>query len=291
MAHFIEYRNARKREGATLAELALLDGYVRTNMKFAVSDCPNTVMMNYRLQRQLEGATNDEIALLDKHIYASLGTKVGKIVDICGRLMPDKMYTVSVDINNETVGHLKSKFASVMESNYDDFLLIFRGQHLTSNKALLLSEIGLTENDIIGICKAGAHTEENCCFISYNMLCDSLMREMVDPLKGLSDKETRMLLAIMSIVASKDERTKMLANAYLSTEPWAKEPLAKEPLAKEPLAKESLAKEPLAKEPLAKEPLAKDPLAKEPSAKEPLAKDRLSVYQNIMLPPSPTNSD
>lgn len=248
MSHYIEYRNARKKEGASVAELALLDGCVRTNMKLVVSDCPNIVMMNYRLQRQLEGANNDEIALLDKHIYASLGTKISKIVDIRGRLMPDKMYTVSVDINNETIGHIKNKFASVMESDCDDFLLIFRGQHLTGNTSLLLSEIGLSENDIIGICKAGAHTEENCCFITYNMLCDALLKEMVDPLKGLSDKELRILLAIMSIVASKDERTKMLTNAYLSTEPWDKEPVL-------------------------------------------LHKKNESNYQNIILPPSPPNSD
>ena len=244
MSHYIEYRNARKKEGASAAELALLDGYVRTNMKLNVCDSPNTVMMNYRLQRQNEGADKEEIALLDKHIYASLGTKVSKIVDIRGRLMPDKMYTVSVDINNETVDQLKHKFATVMESNYDGFLLIYRGQHLT--KSALLSEIGLTEHDIIGICKSGVHDEDNCCFISYNMLCDSLLREMVDPLKGLNDKELRMLLAVLSIVASKDERTKLLANAYLSTEPWAE---------------------------------------------EPRAKNNLLACRNIMLPPSPPNSD
>ena len=131
--------------------------------------------------------------------------------------MPDKMYAAPVDLLSETVSDLKRKLGIAMECPAYTFRMIHKGYHLEDNNRPL-SEINLSENDIIGICKRLVHNGEECCFVNYNMLCDAYARKTVEPLKGLDGRELRMLLAILGVVSCKDETTKMLANYYVNSD-------------------------------------------------------------------------
>jgi hypothetical protein len=169
-----------------------------------------------------------ELKILDNKIRLSLcksenripfrnviyGPKQPRIVHIRARVMPDKMFVAPVDINNERIGDLKRKLAIAMDIPAYKFRLIHKGHHLENNDCRLF-EINLSEHDILGICTRLIHDKnDECCFVSYNMLCDAYARKTIEPLKGLNGSEFRMLISNLSNVSPKDETTKMLAENY-----------------------------------------------------------------------------
>lgn len=216
----IQYRNERKQEGATKAELSLYDGQIRA---FDSSSPSKSALLPelliYRRQLKEEGVSSESIALVDKMIYSTVGNTVARIVDIKIRQIKGAEFAVSVDLNNETVENLLKKVANTLGKPSSLVRLIYKGRHLEYDESRLLCELGIGIEDSVGLCFRMGCDGRGCCDSSYNMLCDALLRKSDDLFKGRTEEEIKKLLGIYSKIVNTELSIEFEAKRRVSTEP------------------------------------------------------------------------
>ena len=124
MEILIKYRNDRKAEGATQAELNGLDGRIISHFSSQQNSAKalDLELLNYRrciaetADFNIGGLGKAEfLGRLDKHIFHLLGSKPARIVDIQVRtISSEKPLSVAVDLCNETVADLLQKACAVL---------------------------------------------------------------------------------------------------------------------------------------------------------------------------------
>ena len=113
MEVLIKYRNERKKEGASMAELNGLDGRINACMSNVGKEKTafDIELLNYRAQIASASPVNKELlARLDTHIFHQLGSTPAKIIDVkirtismCGRGF--EFLNLTVYSPDSVVGH------------------------------------------------------------------------------------------------------------------------------------------------------------------------------------------
>ena len=196
----IKYRNDRKKEGASKAELNGLDG--RINAFLSTSNTEEQLdleLLVYRRHLVEANADKEFIERVDKKIFHLLGSKPAHLieliaVDITG---VDKGITVCVDKANESIGDLESKAATALGISSDcKFKLIFGGKHHSDPKAPL-SNINLISGDKIVICRT-LSCKGSCEAREYSNLCYARLRAFKETFAGMSDEKIDKLFKLFS---------------------------------------------------------------------------------------------
>ena len=204
----INYRTQLKEEGASEAHLKNYDGEINQTM-LTKSEKPDISLINYRLQRTKEGASSEEIAIIDSHIFKSFGTKPARFADIKIRTITDSFY-VSVDLNRETVSDLYNRVSKSLGKSTNIIKLIFKGKHLEVMDRTLY-EIQLEKDSEIGLCFKLGCDGRGCCDISYNMLCDALLRSGESLINKLAETEKREFLTTFSKITASNSLDKIIS--------------------------------------------------------------------------------
>jgi hypothetical protein len=206
MDYLIKYRNDRKQEGASKAELNGLDG--RINAAFSAGVCPMDLeLLMYR--REIAAGGNKEfLARLDMHIFHQLGSKPARIVEVAVNTpanSPSGVY-IAVDLANETIGDLSTKAQTALGSKKQG-KLIFMG-HCYEDPKKPLSETPLCAGAMVVIV-GGNRREDVEIAQTYARLCDADLRSA----KKLFDKVPADKLHELFVVVS---------NIKTESEPLAK---------------------------------------------------------------------
>lgn len=206
MEVLIKYRNERKKEGASMAELNGLDGRINACMSNAGQEKTafDIELLNYRAQIASASPVNkDLLARVDTHIFHQLGSTPAKVIVVKVRTIsmgPNEGIPVAIDINNETIGDLGQKAAAVigMTGNYK---VIFNGRH---HDDLLrpLSTTNITEDTVVAICKR-LGCDGNCCDRSYSLLADALYRDANKLFKDVRPEAIHELFVVFSELRNK----------------------------------------------------------------------------------------
>jgi hypothetical protein len=263
MEVLIKYRNERKKEGASQAELNGLDGRINACMSIAGQEKTafDIELLNYRAQIASASPVNkDLLARLDTHIFHQLGSTPAKIIVVKIRTIsmgPGEGVPVAVDVNNETVGDLgmKAVAAAGLTGNYK---IIYNGKH-HDDLTRPLSTTGLTVDSIVVICKR-LGCDGNCCDRTYSMLADALYRDANKLFKNVKPELIHELFVVFSQTGNKrpklvegrvlpeafrpkheDSAWAALLSAAKTRLPWPSETLLCEALLAEPLSKEATA--------------------------------------------------
>jgi len=195
----LKYRNERKAEGATAAELKIYDGKIHSLMSTGCQKKNDLDMelLIYRRQRLSEGALMTDIALIDKQIHRQFGATPSRIGDVLIRRLDSKDdLRVSVDFNNSSIGDLYTRVAGALGVSSGRMRLIFKGKHL-DNSDRSLTEIHLEPGDAIGFCmKLGC--DGRCCDQYYNMMCDGLLRSADTMFKDYTPEHIQKVLVAYS---------------------------------------------------------------------------------------------
>ena len=211
MDTMITYRNSRKAEGATLAELRIYDGKIQallsSSERLQKKNARDMELVIYRRQRQLEGATAAELAPIDAAIYAQLCGSPALIGDILVRRMPpqENVY-VSVDFNNAMVCDLYNSVAAALGVDVGRLRLILRGKHI-ENVDASLRIYHLTPGDALSFCmRLGCNGR--CCDMFYGSMCDANVRLAAEMFKGHSADDVRRIYALTALSKTIIEREK-----------------------------------------------------------------------------------
>lgn len=206
MEVLIKYRNERKKEGASMAELNGLDGRINSCMSSTGQEKTafDIELLNYRAQIAAASPVNKELLVrLDTHIFHQLGSTPAKVIVVKVRTIsmgPTEGIPVAVDVNNETVGDLGQKAAAAigMTGNYK---VIFNGKH---HDDLLrpLSTTNITEDSLVAICKR-LGCDGNCCDRSYSMLADAMYRDAHKLFKDVRPEAIHELFVVFSELRTK----------------------------------------------------------------------------------------
>lgn len=196
MDYLIKYRNERKNEGASKAELNGLDG--RINAGFSSGVVPMDLeLLKYREAVAASG-NKEFLARLDTHIFHQLGSKPSRIIDVAVNTPANSAsgVYVAVDVANETIGDLSSKAHTALGSKKQG-KLIFMGTCYEDPKKPL-SETPLSAGAMVVI--VGGNRREDIEFAqSYARLCDADQRSA----KKLFDKVPADKLHELFVVMSK----------------------------------------------------------------------------------------
>lgn len=201
MEILIKYRNERKKEGASQAELNGLDGRINACMSNAGQEKTafDIELLSYRAQISAAIPLNRTLLdRLDAHIFHQLGSTPAKIIDVKVRTIsmgPTEGIPVAVDINNETVGDLGKKATAAigMTGNYK---VIFNGKH-HDDLMLPLSTTNLSADSLVAICKR-LGCDGNCCERTYTMLADAMYRDVHKLFKDVKPDVIHELFVVFS---------------------------------------------------------------------------------------------
>jgi hypothetical protein len=210
----IKYRNDRKTEGATLAELRIYDGKIQALMsdseRIQKKSALDMELVIYRRQRQAEGASLVELVAIDAAIQTQFGDSPALVGDIMVRRMPphENLY-VSIDFNNATVGDLYNRVAAALGVDPYRMRLILRGRHIENVDASLRFH-HINPGDSVGFCmKLGCNG--NCCDMFYGTMCDANQRLAADMFKGHSADDVRHIYALTALSKTIVAEQKMVA--------------------------------------------------------------------------------
>jgi hypothetical protein len=196
MDYLIKYRNERKNEGASKAELNGLDG--RINAAFSSGIIPMDLeLLKYR-EVVATGGNKDFLERLDTHIFHQLGAKPARIVDVAVNTPANSasgLY-VAVDLANETIGDLSTKAHTALGCKKQG-KLIFLG-HCYEDPKKPLSETPLCAGAMVVIV-GGYRREDIEIAQAYARLCDADHRSV----KKLFDKVPADKLHELFVVLSK----------------------------------------------------------------------------------------
>lgn len=184
----IKYRNERKAEGATAAELSIYDGKIHS-MLSSCDQTANTLDMElllYRKQKVAEGASRDIIALIEKQIHKQFGLTPARIGDVIVRSISGSSVNVSIDFNNSTIEDLYDRVAAAIGSHSSAIRIIQHGKYIENSNTSLMS-INIKPGDTVNYCmKMGCNGR--CCEMNYNIMYDALLRSKQNQL-SLMKKE------------------------------------------------------------------------------------------------------
>jgi hypothetical protein len=206
MDALIKYRNERKKEGATSAELLGLDG--RINALFSKMDRTGSgssedldlELLTYR-RSVLEGhdyeIKSELIKRIDRHIHKVLGSSPARIGDVkvCHATTVKREVLVSVDLNNMTVEDLARKATKMLGLHGRTLRIISGGRHLEPVR--LLSDYHIKSESVVFACER-LGCDGNCMANGYNMLSDALLRDSAYILKELGPDKIHELFVVMS---------------------------------------------------------------------------------------------
>ena len=170
MDYLIKYRNERKNEGASKAELNGLDG--RINAAFSSGIVPMDLeLLKYR-ESVAAGGNKEFLVRLDTHIFHQLGAKPARIVDIAVKTPADSAsgLSVAVDLANETIGDLSSKAHTALGCKKQGKLIIMGNCYEDPKKPL--SETPLCAGAMVVIV-GGNRREDVEIAQNYARLCDA----------------------------------------------------------------------------------------------------------------------
>ena len=211
----IKYRNDRKLEGASAAELKIYDGKIQALMNGLGGGNLDMELLVYRRMRAAEFASRDELALIDKTIHDKMGLTPSRIGDVNVRSMLGTVITVSMDFNNSTVDTLYERVAGALGVPKGALRLIRTGKHLTE-MAMPLSAMHMLPGETIGYCmKLGCNGR--CCDANYNMLCDWVGRQAHEVFKGLTPDEVHRFCANYGTALSMMSKARTAATATSGT--------------------------------------------------------------------------
>ena len=201
MEVLIKYRNERKKEGASQAELNGLDGRINACMSTAGQEKTafDIELLNYRAQIASASPVNkDLLARLATHIFHQLGSTPAKIIVVKVRTISmgvGEGVPVAVDINNETVGDfgLKASAAIGLTGHYK---MIYNGKH-HDDLSRPLSSTGLTVDSTVVIGK-GLGCDGYCCDRGYSMLADAMYRDAHKLFKDVKPEVIHELFVVFS---------------------------------------------------------------------------------------------
>jgi len=199
MDALIKYRNERKKEGASLGELAGLDG--RINALFSENAYPlDLELLVYRRTVLEEGGSKEFLARIDKQIFHSLGSKPANIIDVTVETISKlNTKTIAVDLNNDTIGSLGIKAASIL-GVLGKFSLVFNGKKYDILE-LPLSNTQLKKGDTVVVYESINPTDLEVA-LNYNMLCDALYHDVHASFKHLSAESIKELFIVSSVLKS-----------------------------------------------------------------------------------------
>lgn len=202
MEILIKYRNDRKAEGASLAELNGLDGRINVHLS---SSPPNEgkaldlELLSYRrsiVERFSGQNKSDFLMRLDKHIFHLLGSKPARLAEMKVKsIASEQTYLVAVDLGNETVRDLLNKACTVLGIQ-GGARLIVQGKH-HDDLDISLDSSGIRESDTVVICKR-LGCDGRCCSVGYGMLCDAFLRDTHALFKDISEAERHKIFVAMS---------------------------------------------------------------------------------------------
>lgn len=201
MEVLIKYRNERKKEGASMAELNGLDGRINACMSNVGQEKTafDIELLSYRAQIASASPVNKELlARLDTHIFHQLGSTPAKIIVVKIRtisMAAGEGVPVAVDINNETVGDLGLKAAATTGLT-GHYKMIFNGKH-HDDLSRPLSSTGLTTDSTVVICKR-LGCDGNCCERGYAMLADAMYRDAHKLFKDVKPEVIHELFVVFS---------------------------------------------------------------------------------------------
>jgi hypothetical protein len=210
MEIIIKYRNDRKAEGASQAELNGLDGRINFHLSSSPLNEAKTLdieLLNYRrsiaesADFTIGGAAINKaefLTRLDKHIFHLLGSKPARLVDIQVRsIASEKSRSVAVDLCNETVYDLLQKACVVLGIHGPaGARLIVRGTHYDIMD-MSLEDAGIRETDTVVVCKR-LGCDGRCCSVNYGMLCDAFLRDTHAVFKDINEDERHKIFVSMS---------------------------------------------------------------------------------------------
>jgi len=240
MDYLIKYRNERKNEGASKAELNGLDG--RINAAFGGGAVPMDLeLLKYR-SAVAAGGNKEFLERIDTHIFHQLGSKPARIVDIAVNTpanSPSGVY-IAVDLANETIGDLSSKAHTALGCKKQG-KLIFMGTCYEDPKKPL-ADTPLCAGAMVVI--VGGHRREDVDFAqNYARLCDADLRvakKLFDKLPADKLHELFVIVSKIKAMPEPKEQPKEALLAHLSSisaheyscrrDDWASALLSCEPL-------------------------------------------------------------
>jgi len=198
MDTLIKYRNDRKKEGASQAELNGLDGRINAGFNSS-SFALDLEVLNYRKQLVEGGSSEMYIERLDKHIFHILGSKPAHLIDLqiidMEGLVKDA--SICVDKSNETMADLSRKVASALGLDQEStFTLIFDGKYQEKSQ-IPLSKSSLMSNDKIVVCRS-YNSKMACAAREYSMLCHAKLRDATEFYKSIPEETIHKLFTIFS---------------------------------------------------------------------------------------------
>ena len=217
----ITYRNERKAEGATPAELRIYDGKIHALLSSSerLKKSRDMELVIYRRQRQSEGAAAADLALIDAAIHAQFSGSPGLIGDIIVRRMPpQENVSVSIDFNNSTVGDLYNSVAAALGVDVGRMRLILRGKHI-DNVDASLRIYHLSPGDALSFCmRLGCNGR--CCDMFYGSMCDANQRLAAEMFKGHSADDVRRIYALTALSKTIVEREQEEQRQGLQWKKW-----------------------------------------------------------------------
>jgi hypothetical protein len=201
MEILIKYRNDRKAEGASQAELNGLDGRINAHLSSSPSNDAKALdleLLSYRrsIAEGFSGLNKAEFLMrLDTHIFHLLGSKPARLVEMkIKSIATEQTYVVAVDLCNMTVRDLLNK-ACVILGIHGDARIIVQGKHY-DDLDISLDSSGIRETDTVVVCKR-LGCDGRCCSVSYGMLCDAMLRETHALFKDISEAERHKIFVSM----------------------------------------------------------------------------------------------
>ena len=197
MDYLIKYRNDRKKEGATKAELNGLDGRINASFSNGVHPMDLELLM-YR-REIAAGGDKEFLARLDKHIFHQLGSKPANIVEVAVSSLAKVASGVyiAVDLANETIGDLSTK-ANTALGREKQGKLIFMGNSYDDPKKPL-SETPLCSGAMVVI--IDEHRREHIEIAqTYARLCDADLRSAKKVFDGVSAEKLHELFLLVSML-------------------------------------------------------------------------------------------
>jgi len=213
MDALIKYRNERKKEGATQAELMGLDG--RINVCFSNIDQTGSArtgeldleLLVYR--RAVAEGDNFEnkselLKRIDRHVYHVLGSSPARIGDVkvCHVGTERREINVSVDFNNMTVEDLARKAAKMFGFHHRLVRIVYGGRHLEPIRQL--SDYHINSESTVFACERQG-CDGNCVTAGYNMLSDAFLRDSEYIFKELGPDKIHELFVVMSTTRTLDK--------------------------------------------------------------------------------------
>ena len=169
--------------------------------------------IQYRAIRAGANASASELANLDAHIAGILAANPPCLVTINVQPMGKPKFTVSVDINKQTVSDLADRIGLTMGHSPERLRLIHRGRHVDS-VTCLCRDVGIQDGALINVCLKLGCPGYGCCDATYNMLGDALLRQASSvaasgALTNLTHDELDKVFTLMSkLEAAKPPRAK-----------------------------------------------------------------------------------